>query len=160
MRDSLAVVLGLVQRPAEGVHFSCILFGEGYGPGIQKNGGRYATSKSFRAFDLATFKTTYEPAGFVGGMSGTGTLHPVTTGPLWRSWYDMETVARGLSIETVPVVSRRMDMSGVVEYVRGNHDSLIAHVREQEGVVARTDPYLYDSRHDRVMFKLKGKDLR
>jgi hypothetical protein len=28
-----------------------------------------------------------------------------------------------------------------------------------EGVVARTDPYLYNERGQRIMFKLKGKDL-
>ena len=56
-----------------------VLFGEGYGPGIQKGGGGYRADKSFRLFD-------------------------VRIGRWWLEWESVVDIARKLGIETVPVV--------------------------------------------------------
>lgn len=171
LKQALGLALGLIQDHIEETAISMIVFGEGYGPGIQKGGGRYAPSKRFRAFDIATFKTVYRNEYVF--LGGTGTHVPVTTGPLWRSWEDVGIVAEALGIQLVPVISwySRMGTNDVIRYVREDHDSVVAHQdggendphgnkREQEGIVARTDPYLYDSRGARIRFKLKAKDLR
>ncbi len=52
----------------------------------------------------------------------------------------------------------------LTEVVREGFNSVVARVDggtggRAEGVVCRTNPYLYDSRYKRVMFKLKTKDL-
>lgn len=170
LRLALKLALGLIQEPIENAHVSMVVFGEGYGPGIQKGGSGYANCKRFRVFDVATFKTVH--LNEYGAFGGTGTHVPYTTGPLWRPWDDVVTVAEALGLQTVPVVSwySRMNVNDVIRYVREDRDSIVSVLdkaapllgnmrREQEGVVARTDPYLYDSRGVRIRFKLKGKDL-
>ena len=69
-----------------------------------------------------------------------------------------------LGIKTVPllgqgVVSREQD---IVTLVRSGFQSFVAQEegvpRMAEGVVARTDPYLFDGNGRRVVFKTKTKD--
>lgn len=140
-------------EPEHWEHFALIVFGEGYGPGIQKGGGGYAPRKSLRIFDVVTINSEGRR--------------------LWRTWDDVKTVSEILGVPTAPVISwySRMDTNEVIRYVKGDPDSVVAIAdggapeppvghRGQEGVIARTDPYLFDYRGNRVMFKLKGKDLR
>jgi len=126
-----------------------IVFGEGYGPGIQKGGGDYASHKSFRAFDVATFRVT------------NGDEY---SKPLWRTWDDVVTVAAQLDIDTAPVLAVDASTAEVEELVRSMLTSDVSAAEGTgnavpEGVIARTDPYLFDFRGHRVMFKLKGHDL-
>lgn len=128
-----------------------VVYGEGYGPGIQK-GGKYATKKSFRAFDVVTWKN---------GKA------------LWRTWEDVTQVAEFLGVNTVPVFSSQATTRDIVENVGGEVNDFLSIVAElenpdfeedvdrfgAEGIIARTDPYLYDYRGKRVMFKLKAKDM-
>lgn len=128
-----------------------VVYGEGYGPGIQKVGSQYTSKKSFRAFDVRTFKGIVE-----NGHWGHG---------LWRTWEDVEVVSNILGVETVPVFGSEESLDQIVKFVSNGVESVVAskdagtYGIPAEGVVARTDPYLYDYRGNRVMWKLKGKDL-
>lgn len=110
-----------------------ILFGEGFGPGIQKAGQAYGGEKRFILFD-------------------------VLVGDWWLSWDDVVDVARKLGVETVPVLGRDVSLEDAEALVCDSRllspDSM--HI---EGIVARTDPYLFDGRGHRVMFKYKVRDL-
>lgn len=121
-----------------------ILFGEGYGPKIQKGGGSYRNTPSFRLFDVVVF-------------GGEGR-------PWWLNWPDVEDVAKKLGIETVPVLGI-MDLEYAIRFGRGTpslvaeRESLSTTTREAEGIVARTDPLLFDRRGKRVIWKLKVGDF-
>ena len=129
-----------------------VIYGEGYGPGIQKGGGDYATRKSLRIFDVVTYKEGSRP--------------------LWRTWGDVVLVADVLGLETAPVLGDGLSTAEIAALVRADLYSRVAaadlevmeyeqtaDLRRMEGVIARTDPYLFDYRGNRVLFKLKGHDL-
>jgi len=127
--------------------YDLCLYGEGYGPGIQKGGGDYADQMQFALFDVVT-------------------TAPDTRRELWRPWSEVEQVAEYLDLRTVPYLGTNWSLEQCVEHVLDDtYYSDLAFwgtgtkEREPEGIVARTDPYLYDFRGHRVMFKLKGKDL-
>ena len=114
-----------------------VLFGELYGPKIQ-SGGWYRNDIAFRLFD-------------------------VKIGDWWLNWDNVVDVALRIGVETVPVIAEGMPLEAVLAYVRS--PSVVATLdggdiyRNQEGIVARTDPLLLDRSGDRVIWKLKGKDL-
>lgn len=118
------------------------LFGEGYGPGIQK-GGHYRPTVSFRLFDVAVIGTDRT---------------------WWLNWDGVEDVAKKLGVSTVPVIVRDAPLLLGVAHVQEERMSTIAELEgglagaRAEGVVARTDPLLFTRRGDRVMWKLKVKD--
>ena len=110
-----------------------VLFGEGYGPGIQKGGGLYRTEKSFILFDV-----------LVGG----------------RYWLEREAVndvASKLGIDAVPYLGR-MTLDQIVELAKTPFPSKIG-TAMAEGVVARPIETLFDKRGNRVIIKLKTKDF-
>lgn len=129
------------------------LYGEGYGPGIQKQGGSYrpaADGKSIRLFDVTTTR-------LVDG-------EPV--GTWWRDFSTVMDAAKATGLPTVSVLSSSngSTLEEIVTQVSDGFASTTAledggDGLQAEGVVARTDPYLYDFRHNRVMFKLKTEDL-
>lgn len=128
------------------------VYGEGYGAGIQKVGGAYRPKekgKSIRIFDVATTR-----------LEDDGT--PINT--WWRSWEDVEFAAAATGLATVPVLDSAGSIDELVDVVRHGFRSETS-IQDggegilSEGVVARTDPYLYDHRQHRVMFKLKTKDI-
>lgn len=117
------------------------LYGEAYGPRIQKGAG-YRDTAGFRLFD-------------------------VLVGTKWLEWPDVEDVAGSLGIRSVPALAMGLPMEGdeIVEFVRGGFESQVADEDggpgiKAEGIVARTFPLLYDWRGDRVMWKLKERDFR
>lgn len=109
-----------------------ILFGEGYGAGIQK-GGSYRPDKSFVLFDV-----------LVGGK-------------WWLDKNAVDDVATKLGIDTVPYLGR-MTLSEIVELVRVPFPSKIGSAMA-EGVVARPIEPLFDRKGARVILKLKTKDF-
>lgn len=127
-----------------------IAYGEGYGPGIQKVGRGYTDRKRLRLFDVTTRKVTSSEGG-----------------TYWRPWCDVETAAKFLDVETVPLLSSGAPLDRVVAFVQGAEHSQVALEEKPdgvdaapiEGVIARTNPYLFDSRGNRILFKLKGYDL-
>ena len=122
--------------------YPIVLYGEGYGARIQKGGGDYRADASFRLFDV-----------LIGGT--------------WLRYADVENVALQLGIEPVPLLGIYA-MDEVVELVRHDFASAVSfeesvksggHARYAEGVVAFTDPPLFNSHGQRLMFKLKTKDF-
>lgn len=110
------------------------IFGEGFGPKIQKGGGDYADSPSFRIFDIVI-------------------------GNWWMNWEQVEEIAFALGVPTTPIIRADWDLSAIEPYVMGGFVSLVPGSKKiAEGVICRTDPYLFNRRGERVMFKLKVKD--
>lgn len=122
------------------------IYGEGYGAGIQKGGGNYNQRKTFRMFDVVYHRH-----------------HGLDS---WAQWDTVEMIAAGLGVETAPFLGD-MTLGEVVELVYSNPASQVAaeegmgpEIPVMEGVVARTNPYLFNHQGQRVMFKLKGRDLQ
>ena len=116
------------------------LYGEGYGARIQKGGGSYRTGVSFRLFDVRV------------------------ANKWWLDWASVKDVAEKLGIETVPSLGIAMT-GGIVEMVKHGFGSVVA-LQDggdksylAEGIVARTDPYLFDKHGRPLRFKLKTKDF-
>lgn len=117
--------------------FTCTLFGEGYGPKVQ-SGGWYRGDAGFRLFD-------------------------VRIGDWWLEWDNVVDVANKLGCETVPVLARGVDIGYALSLVE--EPSVTANLetgrtdRVHEGVVARTEPMLFTRKGERLMWKLKVRDL-
>lgn len=126
-QDALQAAFWLDGKPT-----SAVLYGEGYGAGIQK-GGAYRPDKAFILFDV-----------LVGGK--------------W--WLDREAVddvAAKLGIDVVPYLGRET-LQQIVEHVRVPFASRIG-TAQAEGIVARPIETLYDKRMERIIIKLKTKDF-
>lgn len=109
-----------------------ILFGEGYGPKIQKGGGNYRSDVSFVLFDI---------------MIGDWILQ--------RS--DVEDIATKLGIDIVPIIGTGtlFNMHSLVEAgLKSQWGDFMA-----EGIVARPAVELKNRRGDRIICKLKTKDF-
>jgi hypothetical protein len=117
---------------------SVVLYGEGYGAGIQKGGG-YRPDKAFRLFDV------------------------LVAGKWWLDFENVSDVARKLDIKTAPRIGR-WTLDEIVFNVRAGFSSVVAlddsgqHV-PAEGIVARPIEPLFDKRGRRVIIKLKTKDF-
>jgi hypothetical protein len=111
-----------------------VLFGEGFGAGIQ-SGGHYGPTKNFALFDVV--------------VNGT-----------WLKWADVCDVAYKLRVPTVPVLAANATLDYVQALAQVGASTLLVDGHPKvEGIVARTDPYLFTQRGNRVMFKAKVKDL-
>ncbi len=115
------------------------LYGEGYGPRIQKVGASYGTRPGFVLFD-------------------------VRVGPWWLEWDNVEDVAQNLGIGTVPVLGAAMTRERAEKFL--SMPSMLAvangvdvNPAPMEGIVCRTEPLLCDRAGNRIMWKLKGKDF-
>jgi hypothetical protein len=116
----------------DGTPTQVVLYGEGYGAGIQK-GGIYRSDKAFILFDVLVDE---------------------------KWWLDKVTVndiAAKLGIETVPYLGR-MSLLEIVELVRQPFPSKIG-AGMAEGVVGRPIETLFDKHGERVIIKLKTKDF-
>jgi len=131
-----------------------VLFGEGYGPGIQKIGGQYRKEEpSFRLFD-------------------------VNIGGVWLDWSQVEEIATKIDIKTVPVLWNETVLVGLpkdewgLKYIIGtcgdqDEDGMSKVAYEEsgnfiqaEGIIARTKHILLNKYGQRVMWKLKFSDFR
>lgn len=115
-----------------------VLYGEGYGAGIQK-GGCYRSDKAFRLFDV------------------------LVADKWWLDWKAVEQVAKTLGIKTAPYLGS-WTFDEIVEKVRIGVPSVVAKEESDqdvvaEGVVARPLETLFDKRGNRVILKLKTKDF-
>lgn len=122
-----------------------VLFGEGYGPKIQK-GGNYRLDISFRLFDVYIY----------GG-------NPL--GGWWLEPENIQDIADKFGIDTAPYLGT-YSTEGTIEHVKALFPSQISS-REggnqeylMEGIVARTKPMLFTRRGKRLMWKLKVKDFQ
>ena len=122
-----------------------VLFGEGYGAGIQR-GGAYRLTPAFRLFDVAV-------------------VSPERT--WWLDWENIGDVACKLKIRTVPVIgvlkSVDLDIGEVDRFVREFQSPTAAEhgmpPTPAEGVVARTDPPLFMRNGAPLRWKLKRRDF-
>lgn len=109
-----------------------ILFGEGYGPKIQKCGGLYRDDVDFILFDV-----------MIGGN--------------YQSRDAVESIAKTFGIDAVPVLFEGPLLMGV-DYVKLKPMSTIG-TAPMEGVVARPKVELKDRCGNRVIVKIKARDF-
>ena len=112
---------------------STVLYGEGYGAGIQK-GGPYRPDKSVIFYDC-----------LVGGK-------------WWLDHDAVNDVCAKLGSETVPYLGR-MTLPEIVELVREPFASKIG-TATAEGIVARPIEPLFDRKGSRIIIKLKTRDFK
>jgi hypothetical protein len=112
-----------------------VLYGELYGPKIQK-GGVYGDEIQFRLFD-------------------------VRVGDWWLNWRDVEDVAQKINVSTVPLIYEDEFLPTCKDEL-GDYftDGSYVGGDRPEGIVARTDPLLFTRRGERLMWKLKFKDFK
>ena len=109
------------------------LYGEGYGPKIQKGGGDYRDDPGFILFD-------------------------VRVGSWWLTRESVEQVAVELDIPIVPIVLIGT-FAEAVRMVRFGFTSTEANTpRNAEGVVGRPPLELFDRKGERLITKIKTKD--
>lgn len=111
---------------------SVVLYGEGYGAGIQK-GGDYSLMKKFILFDV------------------------LVDGKWWLNWGNTCDVASKLHLDTVPYLGA-MTLEQATEMVRAGFCSKIG-TAKSEGVVGRPAETLFDKKGSRLIVKLKTKDF-
>ena len=122
------------------------LFLEAYGPKIQA-GHKYRDSIACRLFDVCVFNPT-----------DTEERHP-----LWLTDATMRDIAAKIGIAPVPCLNAFATIDEAIAYVR--QSSTVAHIEKNddslihEGIVAKSNPLLLNRRAERIMWKLKVKDL-
>jgi len=110
-----------------------VLYGEGYGAGIQK-GGNYSQEKRFILFDILV-------------------------GKWWLNQDSVNDVASKLGIPVVPFLGE-MTLEDATEKVRHGIPSVLAEGRcQMEGMVGRPVEALFDKKGHRLIVKLKTKDF-
>jgi RNA ligase len=111
-----------------------VIYGEGYGAGIQK-GGDYSATKKFIIFDV------------------------LVDGKWWLSWENVCDIAAKLHLETVPDFGE-MPLEQASELVRAGFPSkLNGGKMKAEGLVGRPLETLFDKKGARLIVKLKTKDF-
>ena len=126
--DKLKAVFWLDGNPVDAV-----LYGEGYGAGIQK-GGPYRTDKSVIFYDV------------------------LVSGKWWLDREAVDDVCAKLGVDTVPYLGR-MTLDQIVTLVREPFASKIG-TALAEGIVARPIEPLFDRKGARIIIKLKTKDFK
>lgn len=111
---------------------SVVLYGEGYGAGIQK-GGDYSPTKKFILFDV------------------------LAEGKWWLNWENTCDVASKLHLDIVPYLGS-MTLERATEMVRAGFCSKIG-TAKSEGLVGRPAETLFDKKGSRLIVKLKTKDF-
>ena len=109
------------------------LYGEGYGPKIQKVGGLYRSDVSFILFD-------------------------VLIGDMWLTRGSVEDIAVAFGIDVVPEVLTGT-LAEAVEFVKKKPLSEIG-TAPMEGVVGRPMVEVLDRRGRRVIVKIKARDFK
>lgn len=110
-----------------------VLYGEGYGPKIQKGGGLYRKDQDFVLFDIRV-------------------------GRWWLLRPAVEDVAKCLGIDIVPIVGEGT-IKDAVEKVRGGLTSAWGNF-QAEGLVLRPKTELLTRGGDRIITKIKGRDFK
>lgn len=109
------------------------LYGEGYGPKIQKGGGLYRDDASFILFD-------------------------VLVGETWLKRDSVEDIARAFGVDAVPIINVG-SLYKAIEYVKQRPMSHLSAKAPMEGLVVRPYEELRDRMGRRVIAKIKVKDF-
>jgi|WetSurMetagenome_2_1015567.scaffolds.fasta_scaffold254030_1 hypothetical protein len=112
---------------------TAVLYGEGYGAGIQK-GGLYSPTKKFIMFDA------------------------LIEGQWWMNRENTEDIAKKIGIDTVPYLGE-MTLEEAAEKVKAGFASALGEHGPAEGMVGRTVEPLFDKMGKRLIVKLKTKDF-
>lgn len=117
-----------------------VIYGEGYGAGIQKGGGDYSPTKKIIVFDV-----------LVGNVG-----EP-------RKWWLNQTavndVTGKLGLDVVPFLGE-MSLEEATEMVRKGFKSFLnGGIKDAEGLVGRPLETLFDKKGSRLILKLKTKDF-
>jgi hypothetical protein len=116
-----------------------VLYGEGYGAGIQKGGGDYGAEKRFILFDVEV-----DDAG---------------NRAWWLSDEHIRAVGAKLGLDVVPWVGT-LDLADAMALVRAGFPSRLNGGKKQaEGLVGRPAEALFDNKGARLIVKLKTKDF-
>jgi hypothetical protein len=114
---------------------SVILFGEGYGPTIQKGGGNYRKDVGFILFD-------------------------VKIGEWWLQQSAVKEIAAKLNVPYAPTIGI-MTEDEIVAYVKSKPLSLCSITPQvMEGIIARPDPLVLFRDGKPVMMKLKCREFK
>ena len=113
---------------------TAVIYGEGYGAGIQKVGTLYSKTKKFIAFDV-----------FVDNK-------------WWVNWENTVDITKKLNLDVVPYIGD-MTLEEAVEIVRKGFPSKLNPELQAEGLVGRTVETLFDKKGNRLIIKLKTKDF-
>lgn len=108
------------------------LYGEGYGPKIQKGGGNYGAIQDFCLFD-------------------------VRVGPWWLERHNVEDVAEKLDLSVAPIIGHGT-IAEMVDRVRAGISSIWGNFAA-EGIVARPTAELLTRGGHRIITKLKTRDF-
>lgn len=108
------------------------LYGEGFGPKIQKGGGNYGKEMDFIVFDI-----------FIDRW--------------WLKREDIEGIAASLEIKIVPMVGKG-SLSCMVNKVKEGLTSTFGDFLA-EGIVAKPEIELFTRDGERIITKIKGKDF-
>jgi hypothetical protein len=124
---------------------SATIYGESYGPKTSAGSGIYRKDIGFRLFDC-----------LIEGIDGSW----------WLERINIEDIANKLGIRCVPII-------GYIDYLPSTVQQLIDILGESvvareeggikvipEGIVARSEPLIYDKKGDRIIWKLKIKDFK
>ena len=119
-----------------------VIYGEGYGTGIQKGGGLYSATKKFIMFDV-----------FV--------IDPVNSklGGWWLSDANVRDVADKLSLDVVPYIGEMTLEDATCKVREGFMSALNSGQAKAEGMVGRPVEALFDKKGHRLIVKLKTKDF-
>lgn len=109
-----------------------ILFGEGYGPGIQ-SGGLYSGEQKFVLFD-------------------------VKVGDWWLKRDAVEDVANDVGVEYAPLIGRGT-LHDAIDMVKSGLKSEWGNF-EAEGIVARPAVQMFNRKGERIITKIKGRDFK
>jgi hypothetical protein len=110
-----------------------VLYGEGYGAGIQR-GGLYSKTKEFIMFDV------------------------LVDGKWWLDWDNVKDVAYKMQLDTVPFVMEN-ELKAAAKYVFNGFVSSLGEHPAAEGLVGKTIETLFDKKGSRLIIKLKTKDF-
>lgn len=121
---------------------SVVIYGEGYGAGIQKGGDDYSPIKQFIVFDVFVIDPEHSR---LGGW--------------WLNHENVCDVSSKLGLDVVPSLGY-YTLDDMTELVRaGFYSSLNGGKKHAEGVVGRTTEALFDKKGHRLIVKLKTKDF-
>ena len=111
-----------------------ILFGEGYGPKIQKGGGKYRSDVSFILFDVYMPETN-----------------------IWLKRDAIEDVGRTFNVDVVPIVLTGT-LQEAVDFVKSKPKSTMG-TADMEGLVCKPLVDLLNRKGDCVIVKIKVEDF-